>query len=961
MLKTIKKRNGDVVPFSIEKIENAIKKAFTEVGSDERAQIARHIAELVVKELELEILVKVEYVPTVEHIQDLVEKHIMAAGFFDVAKAYIIYRFLHTKIRQDKIVEKIDKKELLVSKRSGGFEPFSSSKLSRYVGYHTVGLNDISVDVVVAQVKTEVFEGMETKDIKKSVIMVVRSLIERDPQYSFLGARLLRSSIYEEVIGHDKIDFSNLKSQNKQAFLSYVRKGVETGLFDKQILDYDLFKVADFMDIENDFLFDYLGMQTLSERYLLRDERTRVALETPQMMWLRAAIGTTFNEKKEDRNRIVGEFYWALSNLYYTPGGRTMFLAATPRPQMSSCFLSYVGDDLHQIFKTYGDNAQLMKWSGGLGSDWSSVRATGSLIKSTRVPSQGIIPFLKIANDVIVSINRSGKRRGNECVFLETWHYDIFDFLELRKNTGDERRRTHDLNTANWIPDLFMKRLEVGGDWTLFSPNEVPELHDLYGQDFEKKYAEYEAKADRGEIELWKRVKAVDLWKKMLSMLYETGHPWITFKDAANVRSPQDHVGVVHNSNLCTEITLNTSKDEIAVCNLGSLNFAKFVVNGVFDKELVARVVRVGMRMLDNVIDLNYYPVKEAEYANKRHRPVGLGVRGYQDALYMLNIPFDSEEQIRFADESMEIVSYYSILASSELALERGAYSTYKGSKWDRGLLPQDTIDLLVEERGRAIDVVRSGKLNWTPVRNHIKQHGMRNSNCMAIAPTASTANLVGCVPSIEPIYKNLYVKSNLAGDFIIINKNLVTDLKERKMWNQDICNKIKYNDGSIQNIVDIPDDLKAKYKEVFEIDPKWMIKGAAYRGKWIDQSQSLNIFYRGTSGKDISDIYTYAWQMGLKTTYYLRTLSASQVEKSTLGSTSTQTRNFEDNKMTNMVEGAVTSTIDTGGTSQSSSQVSQVIETVAPMIIPSKAVSAVSAIRIHKSDDAGVCEGCEG
>ena len=953
MLKTIKKRNGDLVNFSVSKIESAIKKAFVQVTHEEKAPISKHIAEMVVKELELEALIKSDYIPTVEHTQDLVEKNIMLSGFFDVAKAYIIYRFEHTKIRQEKVVEKIDKKELLVAKRSGGFEPFSSEKVRRYVNHHTKDLNDISVDVIVNQVKIEVFEGMETKDIKKAIIMVVRSLIERDPQYSYLGARLLRSSIYEEVIGRDHVDFDNLRYQNKQAFIKYINSGVESGLFDKQILEYDLNKLADKMDIEKDFLFDYLGMQTLSERYLLRDERTRVALETPQMMWMRAAIGTTFNEKKEKRENIVGEFYWALSNLYYTPGGRTMFLAGTPRPQMSSCFLSHVDDDLHQIFKTYSDNAQLMKWSGGLGTDWTSIRATGSLIKSTRVPSQGIIPFLKIANDVIVSINRSGKRRGNECVFLETWHYDIFDFLELRKNTGDERRRTHDLNTANWIPDLFMKRVESNGDWTLFSPNEVPELHELYGRAFEKKYAEYEAKADRGEIELWKRVKAVDLWKKMLSMLYETGHPWVTFKDPSNIRSPQDHVGVVHNSNLCTEITLNTSKDEIAVCNLGSLNFAKFVVNGVFDKELVGRVVRVGMRMLDNVIDLNYYPVKEAEVANKRHRPVGLGVRGYQDALYALNIPFDSEEQIKFADESMEIVSYYAILSSSELALERGVYSTYKGSKWDRGLLPQDTIDLLVEERGRAIDVIRSGKLDWVSVRNHIKQHGMRNSNCMAIAPTASTANLVGCVPSVEPIYKNLYVKSNLAGDFIVINKNLINDLKERKLWNQEICNKIKYNDGSIQNIAEVPDDLKHKYKEVFEIDPKWIIKGAAYRGKWVDQSQSLNIFYRGTSGKDISDIYTYAWQMGLKTTYYLRTLGASQVEKSTVGDKSTQTRKFE----VSNVSSSMSSSVDIVEKTEIDSNVT--LSKGIPSPVKNENVLK-SNIRIHVAEG-NTCEGCEG
>jgi ribonucleoside-diphosphate reductase alpha chain len=605
-------------------------------------------------------------------------------------------------------------------------------------------------------------------------------------------------------------------------------------------------------------------------------------------------MGLALNEKHKEERAI--EFYEMLSTMRFIPSTPTLFHSGTDHPQLSSCYLNTVSDSLDHIFKVYSDNAQLSKWSGGIGTDWTSVRATGALIKGTGVQSNGIIPFLKIANDVTVAINRSGRRRGATCVYLENWHMDVEEFLELRKNTGDERRRTHDMNTALWVSDLFMKRVRDHKDWTLFSPDETPDLHELYGAAFEARYEEYERMAAEGKIRNFRTIKAQELWKKMINMLYETGHPWITFKDPSNIRSPQDHAGVVHNSNLCTEITLNNSPEETAVCNLGSVNFAVHVRDGKFDQEMVMETVKVAMRMLDNVIDVNFYPTKEAENSNMRHRPVGLGIMGFHDALYQLGIDFDSEQAVEFADESMEIVAYSAIMTSSMLAKERGAYSSYKGSKWDRNIFPQDTIDLLEKERKEKIEIPRGGKLDWTPVREHVAKYGMRNSNTMAIAPTATISNIAGSIPAIEPIYKNIYVKANQSGDFTVINPYLVEDLKKIGLWDFDMIGKIKYHDGSIQHIPEIPPKLKRKYKETFEISPEWLIRAAARRGKWIDQSQSLNIFYAGTSGREISGFYELAWKMGLKTTYYLRTLGASQVEKSTVNATeygSTHTRDF--------------------------------------------------------------------
>lgn len=887
-MKQVKKRNGSIVDFEESKITDALRNAFRSCDVAVGEEVLEALTQGVANDLSMKF--GEEITPSVENVQDLVELALMEAGFLGVAKHYIVYRYEHTKIREEKkeeTLEKIEEGGLLITTASGKQERFNETKLRQTLEHFAEEGVTFDIDAILVQLKYELYEGMTTAEVGKALIMVVRSMIERDPAYSKLAARLLLNRMYSEVFGAE-FDSKDPLAAHERVFVRNMTDLVAKGDLDERMAEFDLASMARAMKVENDHFFEYMGLEIMSSRYCMEDTKTKKQIETPQMLWMRIAMGLAIAEKKEDRERVALEFYDVLSNFHYTPGGRTLFQSGFKKAQMSNCFLNSVPDSLDGIFKSVSDNAQYLKWSGGTGTDWTKVRATGSFIKGTGVGSQGIVPFLKIANDVNIAINRSGKRRGAGCVYLETWHLDVEDFLELRKNTGDERRRTHDINTANWIPDLFMKRVRDGGEWTLFSPNDVPDLHEIYGAAFEKAYIEYEAMVDRGEIELFKRVPAADLWKKMIGMLFETGHPWITWKDPSNIRSPQDHAGVVHNSNLCTEITLNTSDDETAVCTLGSLNFAKFVTpdkngNLRFDHEMVARVTRTAVRMLDNVIDLNFYPTIDAENGNMRHRPVGLGVRGYHDALYMLGIQFDSPEALNFADESMEVVAYYTILGSSELAKERGTYSSYKGSKWDRGLFPQDTVDLLEKERGEAIKVKRGGKLDWTPVREHVKEHGMRNSNTMAIAPTASTANLVGCIPCVEPIYKNIYVKSNKEGEFVVVNKYLVEDLKQAGLWSAGMLNRIKYADGSIQGIDEIPRVLKEKYKEVFEIDGKWLVEAAARRGKWIDQSQSLNIFYNGTSGRDLSDIYFLAWEMGLKTTYYLRTLGASQVEKATV------------------------------------------------------------------------------
>ncbi len=884
----LKKRNNEIVPFEVTKIENAVKKAFIKITRDEHANVAKHISELVSKELELEAMTREEYVPTVEHVQDLVEKHIMSSGFFDVAKEYIIYRFEHQKIREEKKMEDLEKLEesaLKVVKKNKSEQGFSEKKLRKSINYVITGYEkEIDIEKIISQIKLEIHDGITTKELAKLLVMIVRSMIELDPAYGYVAARLLMRDVYEENINGEVKNWANIDAELRTAFKTNIKFGVDKGYLDPRMGDFDLNKIVEKIDYKRDGIIEYMGTQTLYERYFVRDtHETGRILEDMQGFWMRVAMGLALGEEAGVREARTIEFYDIMSLTRFVPSSPTLFHAGTHHPQLSSCYLNSVGDDLVNIFKVYGDNAQLSKWAGGIGTNWTNVRASGSLVKGSGIKSNGIVPFLKIANDVTVAINRSGRRRGATCVYLENWHYDVEEFLELRKNTGDERRRTHDMNTALWISDTFMKRVRADGDWTLFSPEEVPQLTETFGAEFEKNYLNYELQAKAGDVKLFKTIKARDMWRKMITSLFETGHPWITFKDPSNVRSPQDHAGIVRNSNLCTEITLNNSLEETAVCNLGSFNYEVHVIDGKFDQVMVAETIKTAMRMLDNVIDINYYPTIEAKTSNMRHRPVGLGVMGFHDALYKLNINFDTEEAVIFSDESMEVISYNAILASTELAAERGAYSSFKGSKWDRNLLPQDTIKLLEENRGENIDVTKEGKLDWTPVREAIKRNGMRNSNCMAIAPTATISNIVGSIPCIEPIYKNIYVKANMNGDFIVMNPYLTKDLKDRGLWDYEMIGQLKYNDGSVKNITNVPQDLKDKYKEVFEIDPKWLIRTAAYRGKWIDQSQSLNIYYSGTSGKDLASIYEYAWKMGLKTTYYLRTLGASQVEKSTV------------------------------------------------------------------------------
>ena len=881
VIEQIKKRNGSVVPFDRVRIERAMDKAFIATGVPVEEKTLFTLTNLVLEELEAKFE---EKIPGVEDIQDVVERRLADAGYFSVAKSYIVYRREREKVRERKkweTLERVARRELKVNRRDGTVARFDIAEIERAVRNVANKYPEAAINVyeILEDVKTGLYDGITTSEINQVVLMTLKARIERDPVYSSIAARFLINDLHKEILGKDEFE-EGFEKTHRDGFVSAMRRGVECGRFDKRFLEADLEKLGSALVPSRDQLFEYMGVQTLYDRYFMRDYEQNI-FETPQFFWMRVALGLSLTEEAREARAI--EFYEVMSALRYVPSTPTLLHSGTVHPQMSSCYLTTIEDDLSHIFKCVGDNAQLSKWSGGIGNDWSNLRAVGSLIKSTNTTSQGVIPFLKVIDATTASINRSGKRRGATCAYLETWHYEIEDFLELRKNTGDERRRTHDINTANWIPDLFMKRLREGGEWTLFSPDEVPDLHHIYGKKFEEKYTEYEAKADAGEIRLWKRIKAQDLWRKMITMLFETGHAWMTFKDPSNIRSPQDHAGVVHSSNLCTEITLNTSAEETAVCNLGSLNLVRHFESGAVSRDLLASTISTALRMLDNVIDLNYYPTKEAETSNLRHRPVGLGIMAFQDLLYKLGLQFASEKAVQLSDELMEFVSYHAILASSKLAEERGAYSSYKGSKWDRNLFPLDTLSLLEEERGIPTGIAKTAHMNWAPVRESVKMHGMRNSNCLAIAPTATIANISGCLPSIEPIYKNLYVKSNFSGEFTVINKYLVEELKSLNLWTDDIAEKIKYYDGSVQKIEDFSEDLRGRYKEVFEIDAHWIIAHAARRGKWIDQSQSVNIFTASESGPFVADVYMDAWEKGLKTTYYLRTLGASSIEKSTL------------------------------------------------------------------------------
>ena len=771
----------------------------------------------------------------------------------------------------------------------GTTEPLDIARVQTIVGEACEGLSDVDASRIISEAMANMYDGITASDVATSILITARTLVEEEPNYTYVSARLLLDDLRSEALTFLNIHGTGALHTATQAQMSecyplalksFIKQGTELELLGPQLTEFDLDQLGAALLPERDYLFTYLGLQTLYDRYFIHWDDVRI--ELPQVFFMRVAMGLAVEE--DDRNARAIEFYNLLSSFDYMSSTPTLFNAGTLRPQLSSCFLTTVPDDLHGIYGAIQDNAMLSKWAGGLGNDWTQVRALGSYIKGTNGKSQGVVPFLKVVNDTAVAVNQGGKRKGAVCAYLESWHLDIEEFLELRKNTGDDRRRTHDMNTANWIPDLFMKRVSQDGEWTLFSPADAPDLHDLYGRAFEQRYEAYEEQTRTGELKLFKRVKAADLWRKMLSMLFETGHPWITFKDTCNVRSPQQHTGVVHSSNLCTEITLNTSKDEIAVCNLGSINLPQHVENGELNVQKLEATVRTAVRMLDNVIDINYYSVEQARTSNMRHRPVGLGIMGFQDALYKLGIAYSSQQAVDFADSSMEAISYFAIDSSSNLAQERGAYASFSGSLWSRGILPIDSLKMLQQERGEDyLSVDMSAKLDWSALRAKVQVNGMRNSNVMAIAPTATIANITGVSQSIEPTYQNLYVKSNLSGEFTVVNPFMVRDLKALGLWDKVMVNDIKYYDGSLQAIERIPEDLKQKYATAFEVEPRWLVDAASRRQKWIDQAQSLNLYIAGASGKKLDITYRMAWLSGLKTTYYLRALSATSTEKSTL------------------------------------------------------------------------------
>ena len=875
----VTKRNGEKVLFDSERIKKAVQKAWKAADyPGESDQFERVIADII---NEVHTIFTDSSIG-VEDIQDVVEKNLVNHGLYEISKKYILYRENRAKIRHEKkktIVEKAEQGRLKLRKKSGALVSFDKEKVMNTLTRAGAD-NEISIDIhmIYQEFLNNIYDEISTTDLEKVLLLSTAAFIERDPQLSFVAAGLLLQRIYKRVIVKS-VQRDNFESEARNALVRGIQRGVENKIYDERLLSFDLEFLASKLDFSKDAIFKYIGVQTLYERYLVKCQQQLI--ETPQAFWMRVAMGLAILEK--DREEKALAFYKLMSSLSFIPSTPTLFHAGLSHPQLSSCYLSIVNDDLNHIFKVIGDNAQLSKWSGGIGNDWTRVRATNSLISSTKVQSQGVVPFLKIANDTTVAINRSGKRRGATCAYLETWHLDIEDFLDLRKNTGDDRRRTHDMNTANWIPDLFMQRVQSGETWTLFSPDEVPDLHELYGKKFNARYVNYEREADAGRIKLYKKVDAVTLWRKMLTRLFETGHPWITFKDPCNVRSPQKHAGVIHNSNLCTEITLNNSTDETAVCNLGSLNLLNHIQNNAIDQQRLAATIKTAVRMLDNTIDLNFYPTPEAENANLKHRPIALGLMGLQDALFKLRLPFEDENTLEFVDSTMEFIGYHAIASSCGLARERGAYKSFDGSLWDQGIFPLDTLAELEKDRGAALNINRKKRLDWNALKESVATWGMRNSNVMAIAPTATISNIAGCFPSIEPIYKNIYVKSNMSGEFTVVNHYLVNDLKRMDLWTEDMLEQLKFYDGNIDKIQSIPMELKALYKEVFEIDPILLLKMTALRSKWIDQSQSHNVFMQGTSGKKMHEIYTAAWEMGLKTTYYLRTMAVSQIEKSTL------------------------------------------------------------------------------
>lgn len=887
------KRNGTVVPYDDSKIAVAMTKAFLAVEGGTAAASSR-IHETV-SDLTTQISATFNRrMPSggtihIEDIQDQVELILMRSGDHKVARDYVLYREEHARLRAQKqqsdAVTDSEYPAISVRTSTGHSVPLDMIRLKTVVSEACTDLKDVEPKAILDEAMRNLYDGVSLDDVNTSLVITARTLVEQEPNYSFATARLLLDKLRSEALTFLQVAESATQSEMEmlyaKALPAYIQKGVELELLSPGLLDYDLEKLGAAIQAKRDLQFTYLGLQTLYDRYFIHSNEIR--FELPQVFFMRVAMGLAIEESDKEARAI--EFYNLLSSFDYMCSTPTLFNSGTLRPQLSSCYLTTVPDDLHGIYGAMRDNAMLSKWAGGLGNDWTPVRSLGAYIKGTNGKSQGVVPFLKVANDTAVAVNQGGKRKGAVCAYLETWHLDIEEFLELRKNTGDDRRRTHDMNTANWVPDLFMKRVFEDKEWTLFSPNDVPDLHELFGQEFEQRYTAYEQMAAEGKIKLFKKVRAEEIWRKMLGMLFETGHPWITFKDACNLRSPQQHAGVVHSSNLCTEITLNTKADEeIAVCNLGSVNLAQHIVDGKLDTAKLHGTVKTAVRMLDNVIDINYYSVETARTSNLRHRPVGMGIMGFQDALFKQRIPYSSQEAVEFADRSMEVISYYAIEASSELAQERGSYSTYQGSLWSQGVLPIDSLRILSEHRGEQfLEVDLSESLDWSGLREKVKTNGMRNSNVMAIAPTATIANITGVSQSIEPTYQNLYVKSNLSGEFTVVNPYLVHDLKDRGLWDSVMANDLKYYEGSIQKIDRISSDLKDLYATAFEVEPRWIVDAASRRQKWIDQAQSLNIYMAGASGKKLDITYRMAWFRGLKTTYYLRSLAATTTEKSTI------------------------------------------------------------------------------
>jgi ribonucleoside-diphosphate reductase alpha chain len=891
------RRNNQVVPWSEQKVEIAVRKTFLSLQRDSAPAIA------ITRAVSERVHASRQSFVHIEEIQDLVQEELMRGGHYKVAEAYIIYRAQRAVAREAGLesgngelapeaiapVLAPGQSSLIVVRKADGTNSFwDGADLRKRIEFARINLElCLSNDEIEAELRRSIYDQISQKDLDATIVLNSKTLIERDADFARFAGRIQLTFIYEEVLGWDimKDGIGALKGAHQRALRKYLEHGVAIHRLNPRLLDYDLDRLAGALDPSSDLEFDFLGIQTMYDRYLIIDKTRRPTrrIETPQFFWLRVAMGLMLDENG-DREARVTRLYELYKGRRFCSSTPTLFNSGTLHSQLSSCYLYYVDDSLESIMlRGIADNAFLAKWAGGLGGSWTAVRGTGAHIQGTNGESQGVIPFLKLHNDQLVAVNQGGKRKGSGCAYLETWHNDIFEFLELRKNTGDDRRRTHDMNTANWIPDLFMKRMEARRHWTLFRSNQVKDLHDLYGQAFEERYLEYERLAEAGKI-AGQKIEAIDLWKKMLSMLFETGHPWITFKDACNIRSPQDHAGVIHSSNLCTEITLNTSNDETAVCNLGSVILDSHLLpGGSLDHEKLRETIRTAVRALDNVIDINFYPTPAAKASNLRHRPIGLGVMGLAHALYLRGHAFASPEAVEFNDEAMEAIAYYAYEASSDLAAERGAYSSYQGSKWQRGLLPQDTLDLLEKERGVPVEVPRGGRMDWTPLREKIARQGMRNSNCLAIAPTATISNITATSPCIEPTYKNLFVKSNLSGEFIVLNPFLVKDLKARGLWDQDMIDNLKYFDGELKDIERVPADLKVKYLTAFDIDPKWILEAAARRQKWIDQSQSVNLWIKTPDLKTLSHMYRQAWHVGLKTTYYLRSLGASNIEKATV------------------------------------------------------------------------------